>query len=449
MRYGIPLIVLSALGLQLRSAVAADPNEFAVGWPLQLTEGSEFYDVPLTADVYRHARSVSQMAILDANGEPMPFYRVRPEPKPVADRVITLSVSPVYRTESGEVIAGLTVETPDQVARLAVGSDATAEARIVAFVADAGELDVPVAAVDLDWGELEQPFMTSVVISHSEDLDHWEVIGRGTAASLAIDGARVRHSRVPVRGRAGGYYRIGWSDTTPQPWVLERLSLVVESEPDPAPAERVPLGPIDVPADTPSVAEEDTLYFDAGGLLPAGEIELAFARPNQWVHAAIFGSESLDGPWRLVVPARLYYRVELDGRQLTAPGVELRRTPVRYWKVVADRAMDREATELVLHFVTERLRFAANGSAPYQLVGGGLSTEAGPDTVLRQVWGQLENDSVGSVAGLGAMEELGGEAAFAAPFPWRSAFLWGALLLGALTVGWMALRLGREALGRS
>ena len=138
MRNGLRSIIVSALGLQLGAAGAVDPNEFAVGWPLQLAEGSEFYDVPLTADVYRNARSVSQMAILDADGEPMSFYRVLAEPEPVADQVITLSVSPVYQTQSGEVIAGLTVETPDQVARLALGSDATGEARIVAFVADAG-----------------------------------------------------------------------------------------------------------------------------------------------------------------------------------------------------------------------------------------------------------------------------------------------------------------------
>ena len=45
------------------------------------------------------------------------------------------------------------------------------------------------------------------------------------------------------------------------------------------------------------------------------------------------------------------------------------------------------------------------------------------------------------------MSESGGEAVIIPPrkFPWRSVLLWGTLSLGALAVGWMALRLGCEA----
>ena len=67
--------------------------------------------------------------------------------------------------------------------------------------------------------------------------------------------------------------------------------------------------------------------------------------------------------------------------------------------------------------------------------------------MLSQVWEQLDEERAVTAAGLGTMNELGGEAAFipAREFPWRSALLWSALSLGALAVGWMALRLGREA----
>ena len=448
MKYEARLIIASALGLLLEPAIAADPNDFAVGWPLELVEGSEFYDIPLTADVYRNARSVSQMAVLDAGGDPMPFYRVLAEPEPAPDQTTTLSVSPVYQTQAGEVIAGLTVETAEQVATLRLGSGSIDGARIVGFVADARELDAQPAVIDLDWAELDQPFMTPIVISHSEDLNRWEVIGRGTVASLALDGDRVRHSRIPVNGRSGGYYRIGSVETTPEPWVLERLSLIVESEPDPAPVEWVSLEPVEGPAET-STPDEHALYFDVGGSLPAGALELVFGQQNQWAYATILASDSLDGPWRRVVARRLYYRVEFEGRQLSTPAVEVMPSPTRYWKVLPDRPLDGSDTELRLRYTLERLRFAANGTAPYQLVGGGNSTEAGPDRVFRQVWSQLDDELTGSMAELGEMQELGGDAAFAVPyeFPWRTALLWGALLAAALTVGWMAFRLGRDAFG--
>jgi len=444
------LFVALASGLLAGPCVAVDADEFAVGWPLDLAEGSEFYDISLTADVYRRGRDLGQMAVLDANGEPMPFYRVAVEPGPVADEINTLSVSPVYQTQSGEVIAGLTVETTDGAVNFSYGSASADGATIVAFVADVPELDAPPVAVDLDWAEIAQPFMTSVVISHSEDLDRWRVIGRGTIASLAIGDASVRHSRIPVAGPSGGYYRIGWSESTPAPWVLERLGLVIEAAPDSAPVELVSLEPVEGPTEAPSAADENALFFDAGGFLPARAVELVFGQPNRWANAALFGSDSLDGPWRRVASRRLYYRVEFEGRQLSAPAVDLAGAKVRYWKVLPDRALDEGGVELRLHYALERLRFAANGIGPYQLVGGGLSREAGPDPVLRQVWGQMDDELIGSVATLGARQELGGEAAFIAPteFPWRVALLWGALLLGASTVGWMAIRLGRDAFGQ-
>ena len=279
-------------GLCIGSANAVDPNEFAVGWPLELNAESEFYDIPLRADVYRNARSLDQMAVLDANGEPMPFYRV------------------------------------------------------------------------------------------------------------------------------------------------------VE-EPDPTPVELVVLEPVPGPAD----AEEYAFFFDAGGLLPIRAVELELVNPNTWANASIDFGDSLEGPWNLVASRRLYYRVDFQGDQVRAPVVQIASRGARFWRVRPDRSLGEDGIELQLHYPREHLRFAANGAAPYQLVGGGLSTEAGPDLVLSQVWEQLDEEMAVTVAGLGTMSELGGEAAFIPPreIPWRSALLWGTLLLGALAVGWMALRLGREA----
>ena len=425
------------------SVNAVDPGEFAFGWPLELNAESDFYDIPLRAEVYRHGRSVEQMAVLDTNGEPMPFYRVVVEPEPATESLVTLDVSPVYQTQGGELIDGLTVAASDERVNLTFGVPADNRAQIVAFVADARELRTTPVAADLRWAAIDQPFLTAVTISHSQDLADWNVIGSGSIASLAIDDTQVRHSRIPLDGRTGGYYRIDWPDDTPAPWVLEQLDLVFSAAPEATPVELVALEPADGPAE----AAQNALFFDAGGQLPIRAVELEFVNPNTWANAAIHTSDSLDGPWARVASRRLFYRVDFGGDQVRAPVVPMPGPGARYWRVLPDRALDEDGIELRLHYPLEYLRFSASGSAPYQLVAGSLSTEAGPDRVLGQVWEQLGGATVVARAQLGAMSELGGEAVYMPPrvFPWRSVLLWGAMSLGALTVGWMALRLGREA----
>ena len=352
-------------GLCIGSANAVDPNEFAVGWPLELNAESEFYDISLRAEVYRHARSVDQMAVLDANGEPMPFYRVVAEPEPAAESLVTLDVSPVYRTQGGELIGGLTVEASDERVDVRFGVPPEGRAQIVAFVADARELGTTPFAADLRWNEIEEPFLTTVTISHSDDLAQWNVIGEGSIASLAIDDTRVRHSRIPIDGRLGGYYRIGWAGDTPAPWVLNQLDLIVSEEPDPTPVELVLLEPVLGPAD----AQEDALFFNAGGLLPVRAVELELVNRNTWTNAAIDSGDSLEGPWSLVASRRLYYRVDFQGDQVRAPVVRIASRGARFWRIRPDRSLGEDGIELRLHYPREHLRFAANGAAPYQLAG--------------------------------------------------------------------------------
>lgn len=430
-------------GLSIGSANALDPNDFAFGWPLELGDESTFHDIPLRAEVYRHARRLEEMAVLDADGEAMPFYRVISEPEPSTESSATLDVSPVYRTQGGEVIGGLTVEATDERVDVSLGLPPDGRAEIVAFVADARALGATPVAADLRWNEMDQPFLTTVTMSHSDDLARWSVVGQGSIGALAIDDTQVRHSRVAINGRLGGYFRIEWAGDTPSPWLLEQLDLISSSEPNPTPVERVALQAVAAPAE----GEENALFFDAGGDLPVRALELEFANPNGWANAQIHSGDSLEGPWNLAAIRRFYYRIDFQAGPVRSPVVEVARRAARYWRVLPQRPLDEDAVELQLHYPQEFLRFAANGAAPYLLVGGGLSTESGPDVVLGQVWDQLDEPMSVSVAGLGAMRELGGEAAFIPPreFPWRSALLWGALSLGALAVGWMALRLGREA----
>ena len=134
-------------------------------------------------------------------------------------------------------------------------------------------------------------------------------------------------------------------------------------------------------------------------------------------------------------------------REFTSDAVAVGRHEARYWRVVPAAPPRGESLLLVLEFPQESLRVAAGGGAPYLLAAGTLVDEAGPDATLASVWSTLDPPAPAvPAATLGQRRELGGAAALVAPrvFPWRTAALWGVLLLGVLVVGTMAVRLAKE-----
>jgi len=90
---------------------ALDPQKFVAGWRLDLTSEGAFYDVPLTHEVYQFGRSLNELAVLDANGEPMPFYRVAVPSAAVSEEYSTLGVSPIYVRQGDGAAADLRVTT--------------------------------------------------------------------------------------------------------------------------------------------------------------------------------------------------------------------------------------------------------------------------------------------------------------------------------------------------
>jgi hypothetical protein len=195
-----------------------------------------------------------------------------------------------------------------------------------------------------------------------------------------------------------------------------------------------------------------SLYFDAGGPVPAVGVALDFAAGNGWVKATIATSDSLGGPWRSAAHDALFYELDYGGEHLASAALPLARHEARYWRVTAARPPAADGVELELRFPEDMLRFSAEGSAPYWLAAGTLADAAGPDPTFADVWRQLRPAGAPlERATLGAREELGGAAALVAPFvfPWRSAALWAVLGGGVLAVGWMAVRLAREMHGKS
>jgi hypothetical protein len=437
------LAVTAAAGACTARAELA-PGQFAVGWPLELPAEQAFFDIPLTLDVYANAPSIEQIAVLDAAGEPMPFYRVRQEPPAASEHRVTLDVSPVYAESDEGVSADLRVT--DRSGRTSVTVTQPAEASaITAFIVDARGVAMAPTAMELDWRTQQQPFLLDVLVEQSVTLADWRLVGRASVAALAIGGAEVRHGRVPLAARAGGYYRITWSGGVPQ-WLLERATVVTTAETRPARdvARLVPLAADAAPRGDAAAA--GAAYFDAGGSLPVAAVALEFDGRDGWATADVAASASLDGPWQPLAYGELFYEVGMSGERLASAPVAVGRHEARYWRVNPASPLARERVTLRLEYPAEHLRFAAQGSPPYLLTAGTRAAEAGPDAAFAAVWSELGRREAPPRAILGMRRDLGGAAALAGPreVPWRTIALWAVLGGGVLAVAWMAVRLARE-----
>jgi hypothetical protein len=445
-----PLLTAVCIAVITLSGIAfavLDPQKFVAGWRLNLTSEGAFYDVLLSHEVYQFGRSLNELAVLDANGEPMPFYRVAVPSAAVSEEFTTRGVSPIYVRQEDGAAADLRVTTQGDRTDVVVTRSAVQESEheVVAFIVDAREIEGIPTAIELVWDPLDRPFLMSVSIAHSDDLTHWRRVGSGSIASLAIDGASVTHGKIAITGREGGYYRLKWSRLVSD-WQLESVVLATSALTELATFNRVDLSPIEVPEEQ---ASDDALYFDAGGALPTTSIDLVFPDKNRWGNASIYFGNSTDGPWQQLGSRRLFYDIDFEGERLASEPLSLRRVEARYWKVLVDSKTTTEDMQLRLEYPEERLRFAANGEPPYQLVGGTLSDEAGPDTTFAAVMGALDPDkAIVATAHLGTRTVLGGPAVLVIPteFPWRTVYLWAALLAAVLVVGFMAVRLAREML---
>lgn len=426
-----------------------DPQQFVVGWKLELPSEQAFYDVPLTNEIYQYGRSLNELAVLDGNGNAMPFYCITIRSRAISEKSTTLGVSPIYVRQKDGSVADLSITTQGDKTDVVItrSADKEPESEVVAFIVDAREVTGTPTAIELEWIPLDRPFLMTVSIEHSDDLTQWRRVGGGSIASLEIEGTSVTHGRIDIAGSERGYYRLRWNRRVSD-WQLERVVLTTSALTEMATFDWIDLSAARVPAED---TQENALYFDVGGSLPTMSVDLVFPAKNRWANASVYLGSSIDGPWRQLSTRRLFYDIEFEGERLTSEALGLHRVEARYWKVRFNSKTRTDGMQLRLEYPEERLRFAANGEPPYLLVGGTLSDQAGPDTTFAAVMHELGPDMTKiATARLSARTVLGGSAALEipTPFPWRTLYLWVALLAAVLIIGLMAIKLARDMFAR-
>ena len=195
---------------------------------------------------------------------------------------------------------------------------------------------------------------------------------------------------------------------------------------------------------TREAADSRAYTFDLGAHVPASRVNLTLPEGNSFDRVEVSSRRTSTDTWHTRTIAEVYRIVTPDGERSNAPAM-VNEARDRYWRVRILQGGDLLGTppRLVVSYVPAEVTFLAQGHGPFVLAYGSVSALPG-ETDLTQV--SANADVV--AATVDATETLGGPSrrvSSPAAFPWMRAVLWGVLILAALLLGWMALRLSKDA----
>jgi hypothetical protein len=272
-------------------------------------------------------------------------------------------------------------------------------------------------------------------VEASDDLADWEAVaqkviyrvGANPAVTIALD-------RRDLRGK---YLRISWSAASRllAPVTIRSATLITPG----AAARRVV-----VAATTPPLADP----YQAEFTLPFGAhlAALRIAPPvgTVVIPVKLFGRADREQPWSLLGEGTVY-QVITDGRARTNGPIELPDGAYRQIRIEADRRSGGfpAAPGLELHFAAQQVAVLLAGKAPFTLAAG---SAAAPNVYLPLAAlvadgraGRVPLAAVRDRAAAVALGSSGGDGV-----PLRTIILWGALIVGTLSLGAIVWALTRS-----
>lgn len=441
------------LALMAGSVSAAPADDYAVQWPLALTdEGAGAHAVVLDDAVYRQARSpaLGDVDVLNAQGEPVPaqLMRAGDGDRAEAPRVpVRWFVLP----HAADVPDGwsMAVErgADGSVLRVQAGASAAQPGDgPAAWLVDASGLESGIEALHLEWAPDEGGIDRAYRIEASDDLRDWRPVqSLAQLIDLSRDGERLVQRRVPVSARAR-YLRLLPAQGQGSPQLL-----AVQAELS-APDRRAPLQWRELTGTPVEERGARARVFDLDARYPVEVADLQYDGngTGQW---RLYSREHADAAWVLRVGPWVAYTIGRgEGANRSAPQPLSGITRDREWKLVGSEGAGL-APRLRLGWRPEAVVFIAQGAAPYRLVAGSARAQREDAPValsLEAIRGAQGPDWRPGAATLAGMQPLGGEAALvpaAAPRDWRTWLLWALLIGGALLVAGFAASLLRKPAG--
>jgi len=456
MRRVLLVMVICLSASASASAQAADPapTDFAYGLPMQPQAGKPVQTLRVPDAVYAHVTraDLGDIRIFNADDVAVPYALC-----PVGDlatqrrRRQNLPVFALRRASAdGNSGSRVRIETA-QGTRIQVLEPVTPETDnaggdIGAYVIDARGVSGRIRAIQPQWQSAGGPSELQVRLQASNDLEHWRtIVANATLLRARGETGALTRSRIALPDGEYAYLRLEPSDAT-RPPRIQQVIADVQSRMTEAAAVMV-----DAEA-TGRGSGEAVFRFDSRRSAPMQAAHVSLPASNMALGIAL-DSRAQDGAeWRQRWRGEVY---ELDGMKRPDGWTPIRFAPTRdrYWRLRVVRGAASLAGAklgLRLEYQPRRLRFLAQGEAPFVLAYGSAAAAPGARDCDRLLSGLARNERermTGDAVPAGPAVSLGGDAALTAapePVPVRRYLLWAVLVAGVLLLAGLALALLRR-----
>ncbi len=437
-------------------AFAGQRSDYAQEWPLRLArEDGGAFRVVLSEAMYRaaHDPGLADIEVFNAASESLPATLLGPEGAsaqewPRQDIAVPWFTLPPDNPDDTDADWNLRAERDDRGRVMRV--DATVQDGSGAPVSrdlllDLSQIETPLAALRLDWRSDIEPFQNTIVLSGSDDLQHWNRIADGVIADLRNGEERLRRNRVELgRERSFRYLRIA----AVAPATLPAFSAVhaEAAPPPPEPEWRW----ISIDGQEQRDGEHVSYRYRVDARIPVRQLDVRANAGNSVASWTVLSRDDAQRSWLTRAGPWTGYRVASgDSVESSTPQLLTGSVRDRHWRVEAV-PLPNAPPVLVLGYRPEVLVFLAQGEGPYTIAAGSANARR-RDAPIATLLDALRRRHGADWKPYPALPEAGrvlsGDAALvAAPKParpqdWRSLLLWIVLVAGTLLVVAMALRL--------
>jgi hypothetical protein len=423
-------------------------DDYAQGMNVDLLSQQPIVQLNLPDAVYQHVVTddASDLAVFNADGTAVP-HALCTAPTSLPPTISQESL-PVYRLQ--DIKAATTdgtrveVQTPAGAQISVEGATRDRyEARTSAYVIDARGIGDELRSMQFDWSSPDDASEARVSIQASEDLDQWRtLVASSTLLSVTSGDQQLRRHRVAIPQAHYRYLRVERVDRGP-PLQIDGVI-----------AERVTPAPIIEPMwffANPTTSTPAELTFDAARRAPIAYARLALSQDNTSLRVAIESRNDEKAVWRTQWSGEVY-SIQTQSERKVSPPAEFAQTSDRYWRVrlTNDGEVFAQTPSLELGYRPSRLRFLAQGEAPYTLAFGSRRAPVRPARRCDALLAGLKQDDLDQNIGealTGLPRVLGGEDALRPipkKTPMRQIVLWSVLVLGVAALVGMALSLLRR-----
>lgn len=445
---------LPALLLLSGAAGAGQRSDYAQEWPLRLArEDGGAFRVVLSEAMYRavYDAQLADIEVFNAAGDSLPATLLGPEGASAQEWPRQRLAVPWFllpqdiSSDAGDWNLRAERDAQGRVLRvdasLAPGHDADTPREVLL---DLSQNRAPLAALRLDWADDAAAFRASLVLSASDDLQHWHRIGESTVADLRNGPERLRRDRIDLGStRSFRYLRLATSSGALPP--LQAVHAEA-APPPPEPEWRW----LSVSGEAVREGESVHYRYHAAARIPAQQLDVRAGAGNSVATWRVASRDDEAAAWISRAGPWTGYRVA-SGDAVESSTPQRLTAPVRdrLWRVDVTSPPARPPS-LVLGYRPEVLVFLAQGEGPYTVAAGSATArrrDAPIGTLLDALRRRHGADWKPYPAVPESARTISGDAALVPPparprdVDWRQLLLWIVLVGGTLLVVAMALTL--------